>query len=164
MGKIECSRNDGSLQVGFGDYPFDSQLKDFYKLFKKASGHSVQEYRETGNRIEAVTDNAKDSLGFGWTEAQGAFVSAQAADARELVRVVWNMLCYRYGEYRAYGHLLEGLTGADQAGTKADTARPGKDAVPAGGPDEAGADSDGPDPEEEQAILADITGLLGLVE
>lgn len=101
MDKIAITREGSILCLSFKDYPEKRQLKDFYKLYKKASGYVVTEYREENGAVLAVTENAS-SVAIGYDAEHGCFIRSDSKDAGELARNAFGMLCYRYSGYSDY--------------------------------------------------------------
>jgi len=134
---------DGVAVVDFCDYKERSQLKDYYKLFKKASGHLVLEYKEELSGISVTTDNSADSVRIAWSAERGCHASSKPEDAGSLADIAFKMLCYRYRNYAPYAPLLgEGI--ARELERK---------------PAQAG---EPPEPLDDESILGDIQGLRGL--
>lgn len=106
MDKIGFSRKGSSLYLFFMDYPEKRQLKDFYKLYKKASGYMVKEYREENATVLAITENTTSVL-IGYDPGNGCFIRSDAKDIGELVRNAFGMLCYRYSGYSEYRDAFE---------------------------------------------------------
>jgi len=99
--KIELTRKGPALYLSYKDYPEKRQLKDFYKLYKKASGYIVQEYREDDGAVVAITGNTT-SVTIGYDEEHGCFIRSEPKDVVELVDNAFGMLCYRYSGYSEY--------------------------------------------------------------
>ena len=107
--KIRCEAKEGSAVVEFLDYRDRNQLKDFYKIFKKASGALVSEYVETPEMTVVRTDNVADTVTIRWESVSGCNVRSGAGDAKALAGTVHKMLCYRY---KGYGRLSETVAAA----------------------------------------------------
>lgn len=95
MGKIACAMMDGRLYVEFLDYAGRSQMKDFYKIFKKGSGRAVSAYEETETTVVGLSESP-DTVRMEWIIERGCCVSAEKADAAKLAEIVTAMLAYRY--------------------------------------------------------------------
>lgn len=105
MDKIGTTRKGADLYLSFRDYPEKRQLKDFYKLYKKASGYIVTEYREEDDAVLAMTGNAT-SVAIGYDAEHGCFIRSDPKDIGELVDNAFGMLCYRYSGYSEYEDLF----------------------------------------------------------
>jgi hypothetical protein len=99
--KIGITREGSTLYLSYKDYPEKRQLKDFYKLYKKASGYIVTEYREENDSVLAITGNETSVL-IGHDAEHGCFVRSDLKDVGELVDDAFGMLCYRYSGYSGY--------------------------------------------------------------
>jgi hypothetical protein len=144
--KILCRAEKGKAVVSFEDYKHDNQVKDFYKLFKKASGYLALEYKESPEEIAVVSDNGADSISFGWNRADGCCVFAEIGDIDALVPIVYKMLCYRY---TAFGRYEKIVRAALPEGASSELSLRGKK-------DEGKIDDDGD-------ILADLEELVSLI-
>ncbi len=107
MGKIIRHEKNQHVYINFDDYAHKTQLKDFYKLFKKATGFGVSSYREEDEKTIAVTDNTKNSLNIMWSPDTGCCVFSDKEDVQEIVNTVFKMLCYRYENYKYYEQTYE---------------------------------------------------------
>jgi hypothetical protein len=114
--RIHALMDNEIARIDFVDYKDGKQLKDFYKLFKKASGYAVLEYREEEGRILAVTSNAGSSVQIAWNAPSGCCAFSQKKDCLELVRIAYRMLCYRYRDYGDYSSVLSGVVATDEPG------------------------------------------------
>jgi len=144
--RIECRERDEGPCVVFCDYKDERQLKDYYKLFKKASGYLVLEYRESAGSILAITNNEANSIRISWEKDRGCGICSDRADAKDLVAIVYKMLCYRYSGYSAFAGMLAGEGGLDAL----EEEKAGERKHPV----EQGSDSD---------ITRDIEALLALL-
>lgn len=108
MSKIRLMQTGSWIYISYNDYPEKRQLKDFYKLYKKASGFIVKEYREEGETILAITENATSVL-IGCDAEKGCFIRSGRSDIREAVKAAFDILCYRYSGYSGYREVLARL-------------------------------------------------------
>lgn len=106
MGKIRFATNGMFIYLSYNDYPEKRQLKDFYKIYKKASGYTVKEYHEENETITALTQNETSVL-VGYDPANGCFIRSDKRDIHELIGNAFEMLCYRYSGYSEYRELFE---------------------------------------------------------
>jgi hypothetical protein len=143
--RIACKDEGEKVYVEFVDYRNKNQLKDFYKIFKKGSGYVVLEYKETEKSVIAVTSNDKDSVMLGWEPSHGCHISADRADAKRLVEIVFKMLCYRYKSFCSYQNMFGGFADIESADKMGD--------IDAGNPDYASDDGE---------IIEAIEDLLAL--
>ncbi|HBD96284.1 MAG: hypothetical protein A2015_13775 [Spirochaetes bacterium GWF1_31_7] len=122
MGKIICHEKNQVLYIDFQDYEHKTQLKDFYKLFKKATGFTVSSYREEDENTIAVTDNTKNSLNIMWSPETGCCVFSNKEDVNEMVNTTFKMLCYRYENYKNYeqAYKLENIEYKEEAEQNSD--------------------------------------------
>ena len=90
----------------FCDYKNENQLKDFYKIFKKASGTLVLEYIKNKDTTIVKTNNETNSVGIGWDAGSGCNVFSNYDDRKSLIRIVYSMLCYRYSNYGKHANIL----------------------------------------------------------
>ena len=108
MSKISITKTDACIYLSYKDYTEKRQLKDFYKIYKKASGFIVKEYREDNETVIAITENTTSVL-IGYSPDNGCFISSIMSDINELIKNAFDMLCYRYSGYSEYKELIEKL-------------------------------------------------------
>ena len=106
MKKIHYHSIDDNIYVNFVDYKIEHQLKDFYKLLKKASGYIVQEYKVENSNTTAITNNL-NSIRVAWNKEFGCHVYSNKNDKEELIEIIYKMLCYRYNSYSKYQELFD---------------------------------------------------------
>ena len=106
MRKIHCDHVGENITVEFFDYKNEPQLKDFYKIFKKASGTLVLEYIKNQDEIIVKTNNETNSVGIRWDATSGCTIFSKKDDQKTLIGIVYGMLCYRYANYGKHASIL----------------------------------------------------------
>ena len=106
MKKIHCDYSGDKITVKFFDYKNENQLKDFYKIYKKASGTLVLEYIKNTDETIVKTNNDTNSVGIGWSSVSGCTVFSNKTDRKTLIGIVFGMLCYRYANYSQHAAIL----------------------------------------------------------
>ena len=108
MSRISLTKVDTCIYLSYKDYSEKRQLKDFYKIYKKASGFIVKEYQEENETVIAVTENTTSVL-IGFSPDKGCFIRSNRNDINELIKNAFQMLCYRYSGYSEYKDPIEKL-------------------------------------------------------
>ena len=108
MSRISLTKVDACIYLSYKDYSEKRQLKDFYKIYKKASGFIVKEYQEENETVIAVTENTTSVL-IGFSPDKGCFIRSNRNDINELIKNAFQMLCYRYSGYSEYKDPIEKL-------------------------------------------------------
>jgi len=106
MSKLNVSKVDACIYLSYKDYSEKRQLKDFYKIYKKASRFIVKEYQEENETVIAVTENTTSVL-IGFSPDKGCFIRSNRNDINELIKNAFDMLCYRYSGYSEYKESIE---------------------------------------------------------